>query len=183
MELEFVDLMAMETSMPPAYNRAILLDRDGIINHDPGDYTTCVAEFHILPTVLETLRKWKAEGFKLILITNQGGIAKGRYGHSEVEAIHTVLRDACDAVGAPLDDIFYSPHHPDCGASLSRKPGSLMVEKALAKHRLDPGRCWMFGDKKRDIECALGAGVRHGVLLAPNAPLAKWVSLPLGGRP
>lgn len=173
----------MEPDLPtPALGKAILLDRDGIINHDPGDYTKSVEEFHILPTVLDALKQWKSAGYKLILITNQGGIAKGRYGHREVSEIHAVLQSACEAVGAPLDDIFYSPHHPDYGASLSRKPGSLMVEKALAKHRLDPDACWMFGDKVRDIECALGAGVRHGVLVEPNAPLGQWASLPLGRR-
>ena len=161
---------------------AILLDRDGVINHDPGDYTTCLAEFTILPTVLDTLATWKKAGFKLILITNQGGIAKGRYGHEAVAEIHDFLRKACAEVGAELDDIFYSPHHPDYGQSLSRKPGSLMVERAIAKHRLDPDRCWMFGDKSRDIDCALGAGVQHGILIEPNAPLGDYVSIPLTER-
>jgi len=174
--------MENDSATYPANSKAILLDRDGIINHDPGDYTTSVAEFRILPTVLDTLRQWKSAGFKLILVTNQGGIAKGRYGHEEVAEIHAALQSACEAAGATLDDIFYSPHHPDTGASLSRKPGSLMVERALAKHRLDPEACWMFGDKQRDIECALGAGVSHGVLVEPNASLADWVSLPLGRR-
>lgn len=170
------------TVLPPApapKHPAILLDRDGVINHDPGDYTTSLSEFHILPTVMGTLKAWKAAGFKLILITNQGGIAKGRYGHEAVHEIHGHLRSVCRDAGAELDDIFYSPHHPDYGASLSRKPGSLMVERALAKHRLDVQRCWMFGDKARDIECALAAGVKNGVLIEPNAPLSNWVSLPL----
>ena len=161
---------------------AILLDRDGVINHDPGDYTTSLAEFTILPTVLDTLAAWKRAGFKLILITNQGGIAKGRYGHEAVAEIHAYLRTACAEADAEIDDIFYSPHHPDFGQSLSRKPGSLMVERALAKHHLDPDRCWMFGDKSRDIDCALGAGVTHGVLIEPNAPLGNYVGVPLSGR-
>lgn len=164
---------------PQHRSSAILLDRDGVINHDPGDYTTCLAEFTVLPTVLDTLSIWKKAGFKLILITNQGGIAKGRYGHDAVADIHAHLREVCAQTGADIDDIFYSPHHPDYGNSLSRKPGSLMVERALAKHRLDPEQCWMFGDKSRDIDCALGAGVRHGILIEPNAPLGDYVSIPL----
>ena len=164
---------------PQHRSSAILLDRDGVINHDPGDYTTCLAEFTVLPTVLDTLSIWKKAGFKLILITNQGGIAKGRYGHDAVAEIHAHLREVCAQAGADIDDIFYSPHHPDFGNSLSRKPGSLMVERALAKHRLDPEQCWMFGDKSRDIDCALGAGVRHGILIEPNAPLGDYVSIPL----
>lgn len=159
---------------------AILLDRDGVINHDPGDYTTCLEEFHILPTVLDTLRRWHQAGFKLIVITNQGGIAKGLYTHGDVARIHDHLRSAAVGHGAPLADILYSPHHPDFGRSLSRKPGSLLVERAIARHGLRPDRCWMFGDKARDIECAWGAGVRQGVLIRPNAPLSDWQDVPLG---
>ena len=58
-------------------NKAIFLDRDGIINHDPGDYTKSIEEFTILPTVMEALKALQEHGYKLILITNQGGIAKG----------------------------------------------------------------------------------------------------------
>lgn len=172
-------MKAQPSTLPPARRAAILLDRDGVINHDPGDYTTCLEEFHILSTVMDTLRSWHSAGFLLIIITNQGGIAKGRYSHEAVHRIHDHLRQVASDSGAPLADIFYSPHHPDFGNSLSRKPGSLMVERALARHALDPNRCWMFGDKARDIECALGAGVKHGVLMRPNDPLSQWLSLPL----
>lgn len=172
----------MPSPFPTPSRAAILLDRDGVINHDPGDYTTCLEEFQILPTVLATLQTWKKAGFKLILITNQGGIAKGRYDHDAVDRIHAHLKECCSDAGAPLDDIFYSPHHPDFGQSLSRKPGSLMVERALARHGLDPDRCWMFGDKARDINCALGAGVKRGVLIEPNAPLSQYVQVPLANR-
>ena len=162
---------------------AILLDRDGVINHDPGDYTKSLDEFHILPTALEAMKTWYSAGFKLILITNQGGIAKGKYTHEAVAEIHQYLRSEAESKGAPISDIFYSPHHPDYGKSLSRKPGSLMVERALARHKLDPERCWMIGDKARDIECALGAGVPNGILIVPNAPLLNWRSVPLLSRP
>ena len=172
----------MDMSTPPSGGRgaAILLDRDGVINHDPGDYTTCLEEFHILPTVMDTLKAWFDAGFKLVIITNQGGIAKGKYTHDDVGVIHAHLRAEAAAMGFHFADILYSPHHPDFGASLSRKPGSLMVERALARHQLDPSRCWMFGDKARDITCAMGAGVGKGVLIEPNAPLSQWKALPLG---
>ena len=161
--------------------KAVFLDRDSTLNVDHG-YTHKVEDFAWMPGASEALALFHRHGVACFIVTNQGGIAKGRYGHQEVQDIHDVLQSACEEVGAPLDDIFYSPHHPDFGASLSRKPGSLMVEKALAKHRLDPEQCWMFGDKARDIDCALGAGVRNGVLVEPNAPLGKWVSLPLADR-
>lgn len=152
----------------------LFLDRDGVINHDPGDYTKNLSEFTILPTVMEALRVARDAGFVVVLITNQGGLAKGLYTHQNVDEIHAFLRSECDKNGTPLLDIFYSPHHPSTGRSLSRKPGSLMVERACAKHQLDPAKSWMVGDKQRDLDAAAPVGVR-GVLIGVNAPLLDAV--------
>ena len=76
-------------------NKAVFLDRDGVINHDPGDYTKSVEEFTILPNVLEALKKIQDKGYLLILVTNQGGIAKGMYSHDEVAKIHKYFLDEC----------------------------------------------------------------------------------------
>ena len=153
----------------------LFLDRDGVINHDPGDYTKNLSEFTILPTVMEALTLAKDAGFEVVLITNQGGLAKGLYTHEDVADIHAHLKDVCEENGTPILDIFYSPHHPSTGKSLSRKPGSLMVERACAKHQLDPSRSWMVGDKQRDLDAASPVGVR-GVLIEPNAPLLDAVN-------
>jgi len=158
-----------KTSQP-----CLFLDRDGVINHDPGDYTKNLAEFTILPTVMEALRVARDAGFELVLITNQGGLAKRLYTHEDVAEIHAFLGAECKKNGTPLLDIFYSPHHPSTGRSLSRKPGSLMVERACAKHQLDPARSWMVGDKQRDLDAAAPVGVR-GVLIGVNAPLLDAV--------
>ena len=153
----------------------LFLDRDGVINHDPGDYTKNLSEFTILPTVMEALTLAKDAGFEVVLITNQGGLAKGLYTHEDVADIHAHLKEVCEENGTPILDIFYSPHHPSTGKSLSRKPGSLMVERACAKHQLDPARSWMVGDKQRDLDAASPVGVR-GVLIEPNAPLLDAVN-------
>ena len=153
----------------------LFLDRDGVINHDPGDYTKNLSEFTILPTVMEALTLAKNAGFEVVLITNQGGLAKGLYTHEDVADIHAHLKRVCEENGTPILDIFYSPHHPSTGKSLSRKPGSLMVERACAKHQLDPTRSWMVGDKQRDLDAAAPVGVR-GVLIEPNAPLLEAVN-------
>ena len=153
----------------------LFLDRDGVINHDPGDYTKSLSEFTILPTVMEALTLAKDAGFEVVLITNQGGLAKGLYTHEDVADIHAHFKSACEENGTPILDIFYSPHHPSTGKSLSRKPGSLMVERACAKHQLDPARSWMVGDKQRDLDAASPVGVR-GVLIEPNAPLLDAVN-------
>ena len=154
--------------------KAVFLDRDGVINHDPGDYTKSIDEFTILPTVLQALRELRRKGFVFILITNQGGIAKGIYGHEEVAVIHDHLKKVCSNNGTPILDIYYSPHHEITGKSLSRKPGSLMVERAVARYNIDPSKSWMVGDKQRDLDCAAVVGV-PGVLINPNDPLLDYV--------
>lgn len=153
---------------------AIFLDRDGVINHDPGDYTKHLSEFHVLPTVMEALRKLVEKGFDLVIITNQGGIAKGLYSHEDVGQIHDHFTELCAANGTPLLGIYYSPHHPNFGESLSRKPGSLMIERACARYGIDPARSWMVGDKPRDLEAGEGAGVR-GLLMPVNGDLLAVV--------
>ncbi|MBU6324504.1 MAG: HAD family hydrolase [Bacteroidetes bacterium] len=148
-------------------NRAVFLDRDGVLNHDPGDYTCSLEEFEVLPEVISSLKKLHRAGWKLIVITNQGGIAKGRYTADEVHSMHDYLQGLCILEGFRIDDFYFCPHHPDYSACLCRKPGSLMIEKALAKHRLHANLCVMVGDKERDILAAAGAGVR-GILTETN---------------
>ena len=157
-------------------SKAIFLDRDGVINHDPGDYTKSIEEFTLLPTALDALKELHFHGYKLILITNQGGIAKGLYSHEDVNTIHAHFKSKCAEKGIEITDIFYSPHHPDFGESLTRKPGGLMIEKACAKHRFDPAQSWMIGDKARDIEAGETAGV-SGLQIPVNGDLMDYVPL------
>ncbi len=161
--------------LPPRL-KAIFLDRDGIINHDPGDYTRNISEFKLLPTVLSSLKTLKKRGFVFILITNQGGIAKGIYTHEDVGEIHTYFKEVCERNGTPILDIYYSPHHEITGKSLSRKPGSMMIERAVARYNIDPTTSWMVGDKQRDLDCASPLGV-PGVLIPTNEPLQKYLHL------
>lgn len=155
-------------------NKALFLDRDGVINHDPGDYTYSLEEFIILPTVVDALKMASDKGYKIILITNQGGIAKGLYTHETVHEIHAYLRDTCQKAGVEITHIYYSPHHPDFGNSLTRKPCSLMMERAIARYNIDTAESVMIGDKDRDIQCAAKTGVR-GVMIPTNADLLDYV--------
>jgi D-glycero-D-manno-heptose 1,7-bisphosphate phosphatase len=155
-------------------NKVIFLDRDGVVNHDPGDYTISLEDFVILPTVVEALKLATDEGYKIIIITNQGGIAKGLYTHAVVHSMHQKLFAVCQEAGVEITAVYYSPHHPDYGNSLSRKPGSLLVERALARYNVDPSKSIMIGDRERDVTCANGAGVR-GVLMPTNGPLLEYI--------
>ncbi len=156
-------------------NKAVFLDRDGVINHDPGDYTKNISEFTLLPTALAAMKKLHDAGYLLVLITNQGGIAKGLYTHEDVAEIHAFFRKKCEEHGFKITEIYYSPHHDAYGKSLTRKPGSLMIERALARFNIDPKSSVMIGDKERDLEAGSGAGV-PGILIPTNAPLIDHIT-------
>ena len=155
-------------------SKALFLDRDGVINHDPGDYTYSLSEFHILPTVMEALQLVQSVGFKIILITNQGGVAKGLYTQETVEEIHAFFKSECQKNNVEITAIYYSIDHPEVGNSISRKPHGLMVERALQRFQLDASQCVMIGDRDRDVACAEAAGVR-GIKMEVNGPLLEYV--------
>jgi D-glycero-D-manno-heptose 1,7-bisphosphate phosphatase len=151
-------------------NKAVFLDRDGIVNKELGDYILRYEEFEILPELIPFLFEVKRRGYKIIIITNQAGIAKGLYNHELVEACHTFLKEELSGHGIYLDEIYYCPHHPDFGECLCRKPKSLLIEKAIARFQLDPVQCFMIGDKLRDVQASEGAGVK-GFQLPANPSL------------
>ena len=156
------------------HRKALFLDRDGVINYDPGDYTKSLEEFTVLPTVYEALKLAQEKGYLLVLITNQGGVAKGLYGHEQVHEIHTWFQVQLAQHGVTLTDIYYAPSHPDYSESLMRKPGSMMIERALAKHGISPTRRYIGGDEQRDLDSGAPLGV-NGILIKTNAPLLPVV--------
>ncbi|WP_426492760.1 D-glycero-alpha-D-manno-heptose-1,7-bisphosphate 7-phosphatase [Hymenobacter sp. 102] len=145
-------------------NKAIFLDRDGVLNNEIGEYVWELEKFVVSEGVPESLARLKAAGYYLVVVTNQAGIAKGLYTAAHVQACHQKLQDAA---GGLIDAFYFAPGHPQVSESLARKPGSLMLEKALARFRLDATRCWMVGDRLRDIEAGQRVGVR-GILVGPE---------------
>ncbi len=141
-------------------NKAVFLDRDGVINYDPDDYIYRMEDFRFLDNLFEMASEITKRGYQLIVITNQGGMDKKRYSGEDVERLHAHIEEAFKANSTPINEIYYCPHHSDLQKCLCRKPGSLMVERALAKYNIDPAQSYFIGDKQRDIVCAEGAGVK-----------------------
>lgn len=135
----------------------MFLDRDGVINKDNPDYTFLVSEFRILPFVIESLRILKSADFKLVVVTNQSGIAQGIYTQDQMRACHDFFQKEC---GGLIDHFYFSPYHPSVTESLLRKPGTLMFEKAVAKFKIDISKSWMIGDRGRDIIPAMKLGLQ-----------------------
>jgi D-glycero-D-manno-heptose 1,7-bisphosphate phosphatase len=150
--------------------KAIFLDRDGVINHDPGDYTTSITEFTILPDVIPTLIRWSKQGYVIVVITNQGGIAKERYTLEDFYEIDYYMKSKFLQAGVNYLETYFCPHHDAISHCLCRKPHSGMIEKAVAKLGIDPNQSVMIGDKWRDLEAAEGAGVK-GIKIDVNQSL------------
>lgn len=150
-------------------NKAIFLDRDGVINFERG-YTHLLTDFKILPDVFEALKKFQEHHYLLVIVTNQSGIGKGLYTANHVETIHQFMMSEFVKNNITISEIYYCVHHPDSGNCLCRKPSSLFVEKALARFNINPSQSYFIGDKERDVIAGEGAGVK-GILIEANSSL------------
>jgi len=166
-------------------NKAIFLDRDGVVNREIGDYVSGREQFVFNEGLFDWLRRFRREGYLLVVVTNQGGVGRGLYSEAEVEALHGWMRAELSAQGIELADVFHCPHHPSSSECLCRKPKPLMVQRALALWDIDPGASFLVGDTERDMLAAAGAGVR-GIRVRPNHLedlVAHFGPLETGGRP
>jgi len=155
-------------------NKAVLLDRDGVINRERNDYTFRIEDFEILPDVFEALKLLQNAGYLLVIISNQSGIGRGLFKIEDTEKIHAYMLDRFKEHGIRIEEIYYCVHHPETGSCLCRKPESLHVEKALARFNVDPTLSYFIGDKERDTIAGEKAGVK-GVLIESNSSLVKAI--------
>lgn len=145
-------------------DKVVFLDRDGTINQEV-EYLHRPSDLVILPGVTEGLRRLKEKGFKLVVVTNQAGVARGYYGEEDVIALHQYLNRLLMEEGAGIDSFFYCPHHPEHGIGEykkkchCRKPETGMFEMAENYFQIDKAHSYMIGDKLIDT----AAGRRYGV--------------------
>jgi D-glycero-D-manno-heptose 1,7-bisphosphate phosphatase len=154
--------------------KCIFLDRDGVLNEEQHDYISRKEDFIIKKGVAEGLSLLKKAGYLLIVVTNQAGISKGIYTENLVKDFHEILQNDC---GGIIDDLYFSKHHPNYTSnSLLRKPDSLMLEKAMAKHKIDSKQSFIIGDAERDIKAGKKAGVQtiHITGGKEGTDLADW---------
>jgi len=156
--------------------KAVFLDRDGVINRETGSYIFEPENFKINKGIFEALKLFCERGFILVVVTNQSGIARKLYSHAHVEKLHAILRERLSRQGIDLAEIYYCPHHPSAGRCLCRKPGSVMIEKAVARFNIDPSISYLIGDRDSDMQAAAGAGIR-GLLIKANDSLMKYADI------
>ncbi|MBX3101427.1 MAG: HAD-IIIA family hydrolase [Bacteroidetes bacterium] len=164
--------------MAARLHKALFLDRDGVVNEDNPGYTWRKADFQYTPFIFPLTQAATRLGYKLVLVTNQGGIGKGLYGRTEVEQLHMQMQADFAAQGIAWHRILYCPHHPSTSNCLCRKPGSLLFERAVALEQIDPLQSWMIGDRCRDIIPARKLGLRTLILGADECAQAHLRLLP-----
>ncbi|MCL2328893.1 MAG: HAD family hydrolase [Bacteroidetes bacterium] len=151
-------------------NKAVFLDRDGVINDGTLYYTYKIEDFKFNADVFESLQLLVQAGFLLVVVSNQGGVARGIYSDADVNKVHEYMRQELLKHGIPLAGIYYCPHHSDVSNCDCRKPKPGMIKQAIQDLNIDPRQSYMIGDSKRDIKAAEAAGVR-GILIGKNGAL------------
>jgi D-glycero-D-manno-heptose 1,7-bisphosphate phosphatase len=156
---------------------AVFVDRDGTIMVD-ADYCSDPKEVTIFPGVLESLRRLKSSGFKLIIITNQSGIGRGFFTLEQYRAVEAeVLRQLGNGL---IDATYFCPDVPSQRSSC-RKPEPGMILQAAREHQIDLSGSFFIGDKEVDAECGRNAGVRTirvqtGFQRDTTGSIADWVA-------
>lgn len=154
-------------------NKAVFLDRDGVINNDEGKYYIYNPEqFVINNGILESIALLKKHQFLVIVISNQGGIGRGLYTKEDTEKIHQLFVNTVKKNGGNIDEIYYCPHHESTGNCFCRKPNSLLIEKAIARFKIDKKNAYFIGDSPRDIEAANKAEI-IGILIQKNSNIIE----------
>jgi D-glycero-D-manno-heptose 1,7-bisphosphate phosphatase len=141
--------------MTDALSRAVFVDRDGTIMED-CDYCSDPKDVRIFPDVPEALLRLRANGFKLIIITNQSGIGRGLM---TVEQYRAVEADVLRQLDGLIDATYFCPDIPGQHSSC-RKPAPGMIFQAKREHGIDLSRSFFIGDKEIDVECGRNAGMR-----------------------
>jgi D-glycero-D-manno-heptose 1,7-bisphosphate phosphatase len=146
-------------------NKAVFFDRDGTVTEEVG-YLTDISKLRLIPGAGPAIKKLNQAGFKVVLVTNQSGVARGYFPESLVHEAHGILEHMLAKDGARLDGIYFCPHHPTAGNSKytvdcnCRKPGTGLLDSAARDLDIDITRSYVVGDKWSDIELAQRAGAR-----------------------
>lgn len=158
-------------------NKAVFLDRDGVLNKELGDYVCTLEDFQVLAHNFKPLKELQDRGYLLIVVTNQGGLAKGWYTEATLQRMHGEMRRQYAEHGVEFKEIYYCNHHPEYNsACFCRKPGSLLLEKAIARFNIDKTKSYFIGDRERDIEAGEKAGVT-GILIDSDQPISEVMHL------
>lgn len=154
---------------------ALFLDRDGVINRNHG-YVHKREDFDFIEGIFDVARHACQQNYKLVVITNQAGIARGYYTEEQFHQLTDWMCQQFSEVGAPISLVYFSPYHPTAGLGqyrkddISRKPHPGMILQAQKDLSIDLSRSILIGDKVSDIQAGTAAGVGINLLFATKRP-------------
>ena len=172
-------------------NKAVFLDRDGVLNplvynlqtgeyespHRPGD-------FSVYPSIASALHLLADAGFLLFLVSNQPSYAKGKTSLENIQAIQQLLDQYLRENQIAFAEYYYCYHHPDgvvpgySGTCECRKPKAFFLQKAAQEYHLDFSQCWMIGDQDTDVQCGQNAGVYTIQIVNPHSAKKRGSAFP-----
>jgi D-glycero-D-manno-heptose 1,7-bisphosphate phosphatase len=155
----------------------VLLDRDGVLNEERGDFVKSPGELRLLAGAGAAVARLNAAGHRVAVCTNQSCVGRGIIDQEMLDKIHRALRDGLRASGARLDDILVAPD-PPWAASTRRKPGPGMLREAMARHGGAPGDTVVIGDSLSDMQAAAAVGCRRILVRSGKGRATQAAGLP-----
>lgn len=153
--------------------KAVFFDRDGVLNVDV-DYLYKISDLRWIEGAREAVAYLNKLGYKIFVVTNQSGIARGYYTVAQMQELHEYMLREIAACGGKIDKIYYCPHYKEgkvaeftCDCQC-RKPKPGMIEQAFAEYSLDKENSFLIGDGARDVEAAEAAGIRGYLFTGGN---------------
>jgi len=152
----------METQSAVRYidmseNRYVLLDRDGVINHDSDEFIKSPEQWLPIEGSLEAIALFNAHGYKIVVVTNQSGLARGLFDAAMLEKIHAKMQRMTEEKGGKIDAIYFCPHGPDDNCNC-RKPKPGLLEAFAADYHVNLSGIAVVGDSLRDLQAAQAVG-------------------------
>lgn len=150
--------------LPPMNaSKLVILDRDGVINEDSDAYIKTPGEWRPLPGSAEAIARLNRAGYRVVVATNQSGLARGYFDQAGLDAIHRTMAAHLATVGAHLSGVYFCPHGPDDGCQC-RKPLPGLIDQIVAEYG-DVAGVPMVGDSLRDLEAGVARGCRPVLVL------------------
>jgi D-glycero-D-manno-heptose 1,7-bisphosphate phosphatase len=152
--------------------KLVILDRDGTINHDSDAYIKSPAEFRPIGGSLEAIARLTQAGYRIVVATNQSGIARGLFDMATLISIHDLLQRSAAQVGGRIDAFFFCPHAADSSCEC-RKPKPGMLREIARRFNVSLADVYMVGDAQRDLEAAAAAGAKPVLVLTGKGEQTK----------
>lgn len=159
--------------------KTAILDRDGVINFDSSEFIKNPDEWIAIPDSLEAIARLNQAGWRVVVATNQSGLARGFFDMNTLNDIHHKMHQQLAMLGGSIDSVFICPHGPDDGCRC-RKPLPGLFLDIARRYELDLSQCVSVGDSLRDIEAAHSTGCHTALVLTGNGTKTQQHPLPDG---